>query len=337
MRLSSGETSGKSSSFKTICSIREAHHASLIEQIVLKLEDLPDVSPEDRRIWLILDEVPRMGKIPSITDALEVLRSKGVRIALGCQGINQIEERYSKTTARSWAMQTATKILGRITEPEDQRWASSLVGERDLERFAAQYNVSGGGGGGSSQGGSYQRVKEHTVLPSQFGQIVKVTKRGPRAILTVAGSEHVGLLDWPFQSNPNQRKSREQHQADWVLPRYARPIWGAVPPKVDIPIPPSDASAKKEKDPQQPKQSNIQTAQLQQLDEDGVGEIIGDHVVGQALDALIPGAGMAFEMMKMITEMSGSSGGNASALSAPRTQQEHEDLSETGIEEEVEA
>ncbi len=321
-------------------SISEAWCASLIEQIVLKLEDLPDVSPEDRRIWLILDEVPRMGKIPSITDALEVLRSKGVRIALGCQGINQIEETYSKTTARSWAMQTATKILGRIAEPEDQRWAAALVGERDLERFSSQYNVAQGG---SSQGGSYQRVKEHTVLPSQFGQIVKVTKSGPRAILTVAGSEHVGLLDWPFQSNPNHRGSREEHQARWVLPRYFRPTWGAVPPKVDIP-PAIDAPAKKEKDPQQPKQLNIQPPEHQQVDQPpqqpgeggGVGEIMGDHMAGQALDALIPGAGMAFEMMKMVTEMSDFTGGNAPALPVPRIQQEHEDLAETGIEEETE-
>ena len=143
-------------------SISKAWCSSLIEQIVLKLEDLPDIeSPEERRAWLILDEVPRMGKVPSITEALDVLRSKGVRIALGCQGINQIEEEYSKAIARDWAMQTATKIVGRVVEPEDQKWAAAILGERELERFAAQYNVAQGG---SSQGGSYQRVREHTVL-----------------------------------------------------------------------------------------------------------------------------------------------------------------------------
>ena len=319
-------------------SISEAWCASLIEQIVLKLEDLEDVSPEKRRIWLILDEVPRMGKIPSITDALEVLRSKGVRIILGCQGINQIEEKYSKTTARSWAIQTTTKILGRITEPEDQKWAAAIIGERDLERFSSQHNVSGGAQGGSSQGGSYQRVKEHTVLPSQFGQIVKVTKRGPRAILTVAGSEHAGLLDWPFQANPNQRKAREKHQAKWVLPRYSRPIWGAVPPKVDIPIPLSEASAKKEKDQQQPNQLNIQPPQQgdqppQSQQPGDAGEIMSDHVVGQALDSLVPGMGMAFEMMKIMS----SGGGSEGNAPVPRIQQEEPDLLvETETEEEPE-
>ncbi|MHB9043097.1 type IV secretion system DNA-binding domain-containing protein [Acidithiobacillus sp.] len=314
-------------------SIGEAWCASLIEQIVLKLEDLPDIdSPDERRIWLILDEVPRMGKIPSITDALEVLRSKGVRIILGCQGINQIEEKYSKTTARSWAMQAATKIIGRITEPEDQKWAASLIGERDLERFSSQYNIAQGS---SSQGGGYQRVKEHAVLPSQFGQVVKVTKWGPRAILTVAGSEFVGLLDWPFRVNPNQRGSREQHQARWVLPRYARPTWGAVPPKVDIP-PAIAAPAKKEKDPQ-PKPLNIQPPQHQQIDqppqqqgEGGVGEIMGDHVIGHALDVLMPGAGMAFEMMKIMS--SGGAGGSAAAApTVPRIQREQQQQQEPDL------
>lgn len=324
-------------------SISEAWCASLIEQIVLKLEDLPDVSPEERRIWLILDEVPRMGKIPSITEALEVLRSKGVRIALGCQGINQIEEKYSKTTARSWAMQTATKILGRIVEPEDQKWAAAILGERELERYAASTNVQSG----SSQGGSYQRVKEHTVLPSQLGQIVKVTKRGPRAILTVAGSEYVGLLDWPFQSNPNQRGSREQHPARWVLPRYARPTWGAVPPKVDIPPNPSTMSeAPKRLDlsqPQQPPVPMMQSTDQQQpqpqaaADAPAVGEAVADHIAGHALDVLMPGAGMGFELVKIMSElMAPTPGASVAPLpqpapppgSEPEEQQEHEEEDE---------
>lgn len=309
-------------------SISEAWCSSLMEQIVLKLEDLPDVPPEDRRIWLILDEVPRMGKIPSITEALEVLRSKGVRIAMGCQGINQIEEKYSKTTARSWAMQTATKILGRIAEPEDQRWAASLIGERDLERYSASVNVqSGGQGGSSSNGGSYQRVREHTVMPAQFGQIVKVTKKGPRAMMTVAGSEYVGLLDWPFQANPNRRGSREEHQARWVLPRYARPTWGAVPPKVDITAPATAGDPVKRPEQSTPcsapgliqQQLSRQPQPQADADAPAVGEAIADHLAGHALDTLLPGAGMGFELVKIMSElMAPTPGASVAPLQLPQ-------------------
>ncbi len=163
--------------------LSQAFCASVIEQIVLKLSDLPDVSPERRRIWLILDEVPRLGKVPSITEALEVLRSKGVRLILGAQGIDQIEEVYSKNTARSWTTQTATKVFGRITDPESQRFAAGIIGEHELERYHR--------GSGSTDRGSYQRTKEHVVLPSQLGQILKFTRKGPRAIFQVAGSDHI--------------------------------------------------------------------------------------------------------------------------------------------------
>ena len=334
-------------------SISKAWCSSLIEQIVLKLEDLPDInSPDERRIWLILDEVPRLGKVPSITEALDVLRSKGVRIALGCQGINQIEEEYSKAIARDWAMQTATKIVGRVVEPEDQKWAAAILGERELERYSSSVNVqSGGQGGSSSNGSSYQRVKEHTVLPSQLGQIVKVTRNGPRAILTVAGSEFVGLLDWPFQSNPNRRGSREKHQAQWVLPRYARPAWGAVPPKVDIPNPSAIGEAPKRRldlpQPQQPPVPMMQPTDQQQpqpqaaTDAPAVGEAVADHIAGHALDVLMPGAGMGFELVKILSElMAPTPGASVAPLPQPAPQQpaneEPEEQQEHEVEDEAE-
>lgn len=323
--------------------VSQAWGSSIIEQIVQKCGDLPDADPSDRRIWLILDEVPRLGKVPGITEGLEVLRSKGVRIVLGAQGIGQIEEIYSKTTARSWAMQTATKIVGRIVEPEDQKWAASLIGERVLERYSASQNTQLGGSGGSSSGGSYQRVQEHVVIPSQLGQIVRVSKKGPRVILQVAGSDHVGLLDWPFVHAKRLRPGRDEMQAAWVLPGYDRPIWGTVPPKV------ADADAEKPKEKsvkvkvpawELAERDRIQAladldrarrqegaAKLAALTTEfisqhiqakpqagtgtGTGSIadeaeseVADHVTGQALDAaLTGGAGTLFEMLKTYSDL----------------------------------
>ena len=331
--------------------LSEAWCASLVEQIVLKLEDLPDAPPEDRRIWLILDEAPRMGKIPSITEALEVLRSKGVRIILGCQGIGQIEERYSKTTARSWSMQTATKIVGRVVEPEDQKWAAAILGERELERYSASTNVQSGGSGSSSQSGSYQRVKEHTVLPSELGQIVKVTRKGPRAILTVAGSEFVGLLDWPFPHVPTLREGREQHESPWVLPHYPRPDWGHTPPVVDIPTPPPPHApgekkredVKKKPQPTLPEVAPVATstdreAPPRAASDNNIGDdLVSDKLIGEMLDQMVaPGAGAIFDLMK---EMSTESAPGATQIMPRQAAAQPPDENETQdeIEEEDEA
>ena len=310
--------------------ISRAWGASIIEQIVQKCGDLPDADPDARRIWLILDEVPRLGKVPSITEGLEVLRSKGVRIVLGAQGIGQIEEIYSKTTARSWAMQTATKIIGRIVEPEDQKWAAGLIGERVLERYSASQNTQIGGSGGGSSGGSYQRVQEHTVIPSQLGQIVRVSKSGPRAILQVAGSDQVGLLDWPFADVKTLRKGRDETQAAWVLPAYARPIWGTVPPKVAdaekkatttktdqaiaaaaIARAKHDEAAARAHEAAAAFIADRVPAKIQQTDETETGSVgdevesaVADHVAGQVMDTMLTGgAGTLFEMLKTYADL----------------------------------
>jgi len=298
--------------------LSQAWGASIIEQIVLKLSDLPDVSPDRRRVWLILDEVPKLGQVPSITDALETLRSKGVRVVLGAQGIDQIEEVYSKGVARSWATQTAIKVIGRITEPESQKWASGLIGERELERYAAQYNVQSGNGngGGSTSGGGYQRTKESVVLPGEFGSIVSVTKTGPRAILHVAGSDHVGLLDWPFSQQQTIRAGRDQHQAPWVLPKYERPIWGTTPPKVATPPQLSDGQPKKTEDQRDTRAARLDSVQQDPEPHnpdkgaggvDGVGGVLADQAVDSMLDTVVPGAGMLHSMLSMLDADAGRS------------------------------
>ena len=310
--------------------ISQAWGSSLIEQIVLKLSDLPDVSPDQRRIWLILDEVPKLGQVPSITDALETLRSKGVRVILGTQGIDQIEETYSKNIARSWATQTATKIIGRISEPESQKWAAALIGERELERFSSQYNVQSGGQGGSTNGGSYQRVKEYIVMPGEFGSIATVTKHGPRAILHVAGSNQSGLLDWPFISQAVVRAGRDAHQAPWVMPGYARPDWGTTPPKVAAPpaVPGSPSSIKQDQqDKKAAPPDNVQPDTSRHNSDtagggDGPGAAIADQVLDHVLDMVIPGAGMLHTMLSAMD-----AGGSAVApavIRKPQRQEEHD-------------
>jgi len=326
--------------------LSQAWGSSIIEQVVLKLSDLPDVSPDHRRVWLILDEVPKLGQVPSITDALETLRSKGVRVVLGAQGIDQIEETYSKNIARSWATQTAIKVIGRITEPESQKWASSLIGERELERFSSQYNVQSGGNGhgsGSTSGGGYQRTKESVVLPGEFGSIVSVTKTGPRAILHVAGSDHVGLLDWPFASQQVIRSGRDQHPAPWVLPRYDRPTWGTTPPKVATPPQIADGQPKKEEDQPDKKAAQLDSVQPDQgqnnsdngVGGDGVGGVIADQAVDSMLDAVVPGAGMLHSMLSMLDSDAG--GSAAVVIRQAQRQEDRGDLAESGSDAESDA
>ncbi len=219
-------------------SLSQAWAASLIEQVVRQVGDMPDAAPQDRRTWLIVDEAPRAGRVPSITDALTTARSKGLRVVLGLQSLAQVREVYTRETATVWAGQTASKIICQTTAPEDQKWCSDLLGEREVERYTHQLSQQTGSEGGGQHSSSWQRVREPVLLPASFGQELRVLPTGPRALLMSGGE--AALLDWPF---PVLQKHRAAHAAArWTQPGYVRPVWGKAPPEVAAP--PSAATPK---------------------------------------------------------------------------------------------
>lgn len=205
--------------------------SSILEQLVRQLADLPDCAPNERRIWLFLDEVAQFGKIPSITVALETLRSKGVRVVLGMQSTSQIEKEYDRHDLSIWTGQCDTKIIGRIRETNDQKWAADLVGERELERYHHQFSAPTGGAAGTpSKSQNWQRVTEKVLMPAEFGQTLSAKYPKPIHALALIDDDHVAILKWPYPQLKTLRPSVTP--AVWSQPGYNRPPWGVVPPPV---------------------------------------------------------------------------------------------------------
>ncbi|MBU2804411.1 type IV secretion system DNA-binding domain-containing protein [Acidithiobacillus ferridurans] len=281
--------------------LSRAYTSSVIEQVTRQILDLPDGSPDARRIWLFLDEVPQAGKIPSVTELLEAARSKGVRIVLGMQSVAQVEELYSKNTLRIWAGQCSIKVIAALTEPADQKWAADLVGEREVDRFVGSQNIATGGQG-SSQGGSFQRVKEHVLMPAEFGQVLQVIEeKGPRALLLAPGAG--AILDWPFPPVRAQRPDRVP--AAWTLPGAERPVWGAVPPQVAEPAgggAEADTAGTARRQSAQEQQQQIATFEK---DNDQKKPEAGPEVPGAAdamLDAMLEHLVPGFSLIKDVLE-----------------------------------
>ncbi len=273
--------------------------ASIIEQVVRQVSEMPDCDPSERRIWMILDEVPQCGKVPSITEALETLRSKGMRVILGTQSISQIEREYDRHTSTVWAGQTATKIIARLTAPQDQKWASDLLGEREVERYQSQISspMSSTSGGSPSQSGGYQPVKEHVMMPSDFGRRLNVKENvGPTAL--IMQGENAAILLWKF---PNLTKYHPMIvPAAWTQSGYKRPDWGAVPPQVGGTA--AAAFGKQQVEvvaqgvaQQQTIAQDVKLAQLQPADTgegDAVGEAAEKYAVHE-LAGVVPGLSIA--------------------------------------------
>ncbi len=307
--------------------LSQAFLASIIEQVVRRGASLPDCRPYQRRLLLILDEVPQCGRIPSISDALVTLRSKGCRVILGLQSIAQIEQTYDRNTATIWASSTATKIICSVASPADQRWAAELVGEREVERFHGQTQLSPGAGA-ASRSSSWHRVREPVLMPAQFGQVLGVGRKGPRAVLLGGGA--AAMLDWPFPEVKPLRKDRVD--AAWVKVGYKRPTWGAVPPPVAAP-PDEDSESThtapsaipNSKKPLQDKPSPAQepkakakakaalapTAANQKpkaaLRDQESPDPVADTAGSTMLDAVVPGAGALSDLARAILDAAGMS------------------------------
>ena len=327
--------------------LSRAFCSSIIEQTVKQVLAFPDASPDQRRIWLFLDEVPQAGKIPSITSALEAARSKGCRVVLGMQGVAQLEEHgYSKNTLDIWSGQCGIKIIANLSTPRDQKWAADLLGERDLERYQSNISTQNGGQGGGQQSGGFQRVKEHVMLPASFGTELHVDESkngGPTALIVT--SKVAAVIKWPFPALQAQRPAFTE--AAWIAPGFVRPVWGKVPVPVGLPVPAGTGTGEGVK-PQKPKaQQQIDGEQVlggqgqsdQQKDaRDGPGAVIADQAIDHILDAMVPGMGM---LHTMLSAMDSGGGAAPTIIKRPAQQQSEsaggDDLArETGGEAEAE-
>lgn len=289
-------------------SLSQAWGASLIEQVVRQVSDMPDAHPHERRIWLIIDEAPRIGKVPSITDALTTARSKGVRVILGIQSMAQVREVYGRETATTWSGVMTTKVICQTTAPEDQKWCADLLGEREVERYQHQLSQQYSSDQGGQHSASWQRVREPVLLPASFGQELRVRKTGPRALLMSAGE--TAILDWPF---PTLTKHRVAYsEARWTQPGYQRPVWGKSPPDVASPPLLTETGKPKPENGKKSERHIVTVTPAPAIPTDlpvipvskspSKPDPIADRIVDHVIDSILPGAAMAAKILGMATD-----------------------------------
>jgi len=83
------------------------------------------------QILFLLDEFPRLGKIPFIMDALATLRSKKITICLILQSLAQLDMIYGQNERKVIADTCSYKAILSATDPETQDYFSRLVGTYD--------------------------------------------------------------------------------------------------------------------------------------------------------------------------------------------------------------
>ena len=150
-----------------------------------------------RRLWLILDELPSIGKVGMLESALTKGRKHGLCCVAGVQSTSQIERHYGRESAvalRSCFRNLAVFGLAKA-DPETAETFSRGLGECEIDRAVPSHSR---GASGTSRSVTMQRVREWVVLPSELTELPDLD-----AYLCLAGAQPVRRITLQPRERPS--------------------------------------------------------------------------------------------------------------------------------------
>lgn len=95
--------------------------------VVNSLMSLPQ--SQKRRIWLVLDELSSLNKLPYLRKTLAKARKFGGCVVIGLQNFAELEEEYGSKGARSISSLLNTRYFFREPDPDLAKWSADNFGE----------------------------------------------------------------------------------------------------------------------------------------------------------------------------------------------------------------
>ena len=191
---------------------RQPELSAAMSRIVLKIvaDNAGAVSPaadtDPSPIWLFLDELPQLGRLPAIPRLAAIGRSLGVRIVAAVQSPSQLREIYGADGAQHLLDNLTTKIVGRVASGSTaSEISSSWIGKRTV----SWTEETGHGVDGKLR--LEQKTQEVPVVDPQFlandlGLASRAGTKG-RIRALVIGHGDVALLLWPVGRRQARRSA----------------------------------------------------------------------------------------------------------------------------------
>jgi Type IV secretion-system coupling protein DNA-binding domain len=88
-----------------------------------------------RRVWIVVDELPVLGRQTKLEMLVTRGRKRGLAAVLGYQSIAQLRRIYGQEQAAVLASMPSTKLLQRVDEPETAAFIARQIGERETLRY----------------------------------------------------------------------------------------------------------------------------------------------------------------------------------------------------------
>jgi type IV secretory pathway TraG/TraD family ATPase VirD4 len=166
------------------------------------------------------DELPAMEYQPQIEQLVVRGRKRGLAVVMGFQNVSQLRSIYGRDGAVTLTSSPTTKVIMRCDEAETAKWASELLGSREIERV----NMTQLAGLSTMREGvnlQPQRTVEHIVTPAEV-QLLKPYQ----GYLCVAGFDRT-TIQIP------ERHLERNYSA--FLPRIGQPAAAPRPPQAHAP------------------------------------------------------------------------------------------------------
>lgn len=171
--------------------------AAQLDIVARTVLDLP--ADESRRVWLIVDELPLLGKVSSIVEFLTNGRRFGGCAILGIQAISQLREVYGRDGAQTMLSCLPSQLILRQPDPETAEAMSKAIGDAEVLR---QNRSEGKTEHGLSKNQQEQVTNSRRVMASEL-----VTLPDLQGYLRLIGDRPVARIkleipDTPDSGNP---------------------------------------------------------------------------------------------------------------------------------------
>lgn len=99
----------------------------------LAADALMSLQPDsDRRLWIVIDELPAIKRLPKLLTLLAEARKYGGCVILGTQDMSQLDDIYGANTVKSMANLCSTKVIFRMEGGETAERLSKWLGSQEI-------------------------------------------------------------------------------------------------------------------------------------------------------------------------------------------------------------
>lgn len=181
----------------------------------------------ERRIWLILDELASLHQLPYLTQTLSESRKFGGCVVVGIQNYAQLAKLYGHDGSREISALLNTRFMFRQPDPDMAKWAANNFGETfvDEVREGTSY-----GANTIRDGVSINRVETRKQVVS-FSEIMSLANLF--AYVRLPGQFPVTLVEFFYKKRPRKnigfmkRENFDDHhikKMTALLDQYEKPI-----------------------------------------------------------------------------------------------------------------